>query len=234
MPERKDADANVFLQSIIDRCNTISRSAATRKVLRAARPAIEGALASAGIPLNLDELGDEPRYPAARTVLALPLTLAQQVGKRVVFFLDELQRAVAYTDGEEILQALVDIYSGVSDVVVLVDGSEERALTGLLGQPVQLDKLCGRVAVSPHIPKERWRERLPERFDHVGMTITSGALAAIIDFGAERPYETMAAAQGAALTARALGGEQRESILVDVFEADQGIEVAKRRDNDDA
>jgi ABC-type phosphate transport system ATPase subunit len=233
VPERKDADAGVFLQLIIDRCNTISRAAATaRRVFRATRPAIESALDAAGVPLNLDELGAEPARLATRQILSLPRTLAKQLNRPVVFFMDELQRAIDYTDGAEILEALVDLYSGVSDVVVLVDGSDERILEHMRGAPVQFDKLCDRVAISPRIPKSVWHEALPERFGQVSLTITSDALASIVDFGGELPYQTMAAAQGAALAARRIniGSDHAE---VGMFEADQGIEFARSRLADD-
>ena len=152
VPERKDADAGVFLQQVVDRCNTISRAAATaRRALRVAQPAIESALRAAGIPLNLDELGAKPTPLAARQILSLPRTLATQLDKPVVFFLDELQRAIDYTDGAELLEDLVDIYSAVSHVVVLVDGSDERMLERMRGAPIQFDKLCSRVVIkSPH------------------------------------------------------------------------------------
>ena len=233
VPERKDADARVLLQSIIDRCNTVSRASATRKVLRAARPTIEVALASAGIPLNLDELGAEPAPATAREILALPRTLGDQLGRPVVFFLDEIQRAVDYTDGEEMLEALVDLYSGGrGDVVVLVDGSDDRLLNEMRGAPIQFDKLCARLEISSSIPKQAWREALPGRFDQLSMTLDPDALDAIVEFGAERPYATMAAAQGAALAARRINaGSDRAT--VGAFEADQGIEFARRRLADD-
>ena len=233
VPERKDADARVLLQSIIDRCNTVSHASATRKVLRAARPTIEGALASAGIPLNLDELGAEPAPATAREILALPRTLADQLGRPVVFFLDEIQRAVDYTDGAEMLQALVDIYSGGRrDVVILVDGSDDRLLNEVRGAPIQFDKLCDRLTISATIPKQVWRQTLPNRFEQLSMAIESEALEAIVGFGDERPYATMAAAQGAALAARQLNPGPGHA-AVGAFEADQGIEFARRRLADD-
>ena len=48
----------------------------------------------------------------------------------------------------------------------------------------------------------------------------------IIEFGAERPFETMAAAQGAALAARRINAG-RPQAEIGMFEADQGIEFAK-------
>ena len=88
VPERRDADGGVFLQLIIDRCNTISRAATSRRVLRAARPAIESALRSAGVPLNLEELGAEPAQAATREILSLPFALAEQLGRPVIFFME--------------------------------------------------------------------------------------------------------------------------------------------------
>src|SRR2546425_11770965 len=46
-----------------------------------------------------------------------------------------------------------------------------------------------------------------------GQTFTGDPLAAIVEFGAERPYDTMAAAQGAALAARRIniGSDQAEA-----------------------
>jgi hypothetical protein len=233
VPERKDADAGVFLQQIIDRCNTISRAAATaRRALRVAQPTIENALRAVGIPLNLNEIGAKPAPLATRQILSLPRTLATQLDKPVVFFLDELQRAVDYTDGAELLEALVDIYSAVSDVVVLIDGSNERVLERMRGAPIQFDKLCSRVAISPLIPKTVWRQALPERFERLSLTTTSEALEVIIEFGAERPFETMAAAQGAALAARRINAGKPKA-EIGMFEADQGIEFARRRVADD-
>jgi hypothetical protein len=64
------------------------------------------------------------------------------------------------------------------------------------------------------------------------MAIDSEASDAIVDFGAERPYATMAAAQGAALAARRINtGSNRAAI--GAFEADQGVEFAWRRLADD-
>ena len=190
-------------------------------------------LGSAGIPLNLDELGAEPATSTAREILALPRTLADELGKPVVFFLDEFQRAVDYTDGEEILQAVVDLYSGGSGaVVVLVDGSEDRLLDHMRGAPIQFDKLCNRFAITPSIPKQVWREALPGRFEQLSTTIDPKALDAIVEFGAERPYATMAAAQGAALAARRISVRNAHA-TVGTFEADQAIEFARRRLADD-
>lgn len=100
------------------------------------------------------------------------------------------------------------------------------------GAPIQFDKLCTRLEISSSIPKQVWREALPGRFEQLSMAIESDAIDSIVDFGAERPYATMAAAQGAALTTRRINaGSDRAT--VGAFEADQGIEFARRRLADD-
>jgi len=197
--------------------------------LRAARPLIEKLLGDAGIPLDLSQLGAEPGELPTRTILGLPSSLAKQMGKPIVFFLDELQRAADYVDGEQVLGDLVDIYSGATDVVVLVDGSEERALDRMLGPRVQFGKLCDRLELDPRIPTYTWREALGERFRQAGLELERDALEALIAFGDGRPYPTMTAARYAALNARKLGGGS-----VGTFEAEEGVAEAKRHLEEDA
>lgn len=110
VPER--TDAKDLLQLVVDRCNRISRTAAMRGLLRVARPLIEQTLAAEGIPLDLGQLTAQAGGLPTRKILALPLALAEERGRPVVFFLDELQRAVDYADGEQLLGDLVDLYSG--------------------------------------------------------------------------------------------------------------------------
>jgi hypothetical protein len=227
VPERPDATA--LLQLVVDRCSRISLAATGRRVLRVARPLIEKVLRDQGIPLDLSQLDAEPGALPTRTILSLPARLAEETGKPVVFFLDELQRAVDYGDGEQLLGDLVDLYSGASDVVVLVDGSMERALEGMLGAPVQFGKLCDRLPLEPRIPVYTWREGLPERFRRAGLELQSEALEALVDFGDGRPYATMAAARYAALNARKLGSE-----TVGTFEAEEGVAEARRHLEEDA
>jgi hypothetical protein len=227
VPERPDATA--LLQLVIDRCNRISLASAGRAGWRAARPWIEKLLGEEGIPLDLSELGAEPGPLPTTTILSLPSKLHQQTGQPIVFFLDELQRAVTYADGEEVLGDIVDIYSGATDVVVLVDGSEDRVLDGMFGAPVQFGKLCDRLPLVPTIPARTWREALPERFGQAGLTVEPGALEALVMFGDGRPYATMTAARYAALNARKLGSE-----TVGAFETEEGIAEARRHLDEDA
>ena len=227
VPERPDATA--LLQLVIDRSSRISLAARGRRVLRAARPLIEKVLKDQGIPLDLSQLDDEHGALPTRTILSLPSRLAEETGKPVVLYLDELQRAVDYVDGEEVLGDLVDLYSGGTDVVVLVDGSKERALEGMLGAPIQFGKLCDRLALDPRIPTYTWRESLPERFRQAGLELQAEALEAIVSFGDGRPYATMTAARYAALNARKLGSE-----TVGAFEAEEGVAEARRHLEEDA
>jgi AAA ATPase-like protein len=227
VPESSDAGA--MLQLVVDRCSRISLAAAGRRILRAAQPVIEKVLREEGIPLDLSELGREPEELPTRSILALPRTLADQTGESVVFFLDELQRAADYAYHEQVLGDLVDLYSGASDVVVLVDGSEERTLEGLIGTPVQMGKLCDRLPLEPRIPTYIWRDALPERFGQAGLAIEPEVLEKLVAFGEGRPYDTMTAARYAALNARKLGSD-----AVGMFEVEEGIAEARRHLDEDA
>jgi len=227
VPERPDASA--LLQLVVDRCSRISLAATGRRMLRAARPLIEKVLRDEGIPLDLGQLGPEPGALPTRALLSLPSRLAEEAGEPVVFFLDELQRAVDYADGEQVLGDLVDLYGGATDVVVLVDGSKERALEGMLGAPVQFGKLCDRLSLEPRIPTYTWRESLPGRFRQAGLEVQPEALEALVTFGDGRPYATMTAARYAALNARKLGSE-----IIGAFEAQEGVAEARRHLEEDA
>lgn len=221
VPER--TDARDLLQLVVDRCNRISRTAAMRGLLRVARPLIEQTLAAQGIPLDLSQLGEQAGALPTRKILALPMALAEERDRPVVLFLDELQRAADYVDGEQLLGDLVDLYSGNPNVVVLVDGSDERALDGMLGVPVQFGKLVDRLILDPRIPTDIWRTGLAERFGQAGLELAPEALELLIAFGEGRPYPTMTAARYAALGARKLGG-----VTVSGFDAQMAIDEARR------
>jgi hypothetical protein len=221
VPER--TDAKDLLQLVVDRCNRISRTAAIRGLLRVARPLIEQTLAAEGIPLDLGQLTDQAGALPTRKILALPMALAEERDRPVVFFLDELQRAADYADGEQLLGDLVDIYSGNPNVVVLVDGSDERALDGMLARPVQFGKLVDRLTLDPLIPTDIWRSGLSERFGQAGLELEPEALEKLIAFGEGRPYPTMTASRYAALGARKLG-----SVAVEAFDVQMAIDEARR------
>jgi hypothetical protein len=231
VPER--ADSTALLQLIVDRCNRLSVAAGGRRLLRSARPLAERLLADRGIPLDLSELGAEPGALPTRAILALPRSIAEQTGRSLVLFLDELQRAVGYADGEQVLQDLVDLYGGSTDVVVLVDGSDERVLDGMLGAPVHFGKLCDRLSLSARIvPVSTWRAPLSARFAQAGMQIDEAALDALLDFGDGRPYETMTAARYAALSARKVA-DGDAPVAVAAFDVQMGIDEAERHLADD-
>jgi AAA ATPase-like protein len=230
VPERPDG--TTLLQLIVDRCNRVSLASARRRVLRVARPAVERLLDESGIPLDLSELGAEPGGLPSHTILSLPRSLAEATGRTVVLFLDELQRVTTYLDGEQLLHDLVDLYGGATNVVVLVDGSDERVLSGMLGAPVHFGKLCDRLSLDVTIPRDTWKAALGERFERAGMRLAALACDLLLDFGAGRPYETMTAARYAAFTARMLQGDERPA-PVGEFEAQMGIDEAVRHLGDD-
>ena len=114
-------------------------------------------------------------------------------------------------------------------MIVLVDGSKERALEEMLGPPIQFGKLCDRLRLDPSISTGIWREALPGRFQQAGLELQHDALDAILAFGQEHPYPTMTAARYSALNARKLGSE-----TVGRFEAEEGVAEAKRHLEEDA
>src|SRR3954469_5318173 len=97
-------------------------------------------------------------------ILSLPARRGDALDRPVVFYLDELQRAVDYANGEQLLADLVDVYAGRTAVVVLVDGSRARTLDGLLGALVGFGKLVQRRNLHPTIPLDQWRRPLVEHF----------------------------------------------------------------------
>lgn len=227
VPERPDASA--LLQQIVDQCTRVSLVASGRRVAKVVRPLVERLLAEQGIPLDLSELGaSHARALPSRAVLSLPKSIAAETNSRVVLFLDELQRATSYADGAELLGDLVDLYSGAVGPVVLVDGSDERVLNAMLGAPIHFGKLCDRLTLASTIPHATWLTPLRERFEAAGLAIDADALEALLAFGAGRPYETMAAARYAALSARKLGDAS-----VGPFAVQMGIDEATRRLEDD-
>jgi len=216
-------DGTALLQLVVDRFSRISLASATRRLFKSVRPFIEEVMREHGVPLDLSELDAPQAGPAVEAILSLPARLADEIGRPVVFYLDELQRAVDYDDGDRILHSLVDLYSGNTDVVLLVDGSNERSLDGLMDGPVRFGKLVDRLALEPAIPTRAWREALPERFEKAKLSLDGEALEALLAFGRGRPYATMTASRYAALNARKLG-----TSTVGKFEITEGIAEAGR------
>lgn len=228
VPERKNGDSSDLLRFVIDAVDARWNKDEKRRGLRTAGPALKTIFKSVtGVELNLDELGANPQL-VAREILELPRALAAHIKRPVLLFLDELQRVVDYADGEQLLKDLIDLYAGTSHVMVLVDGSDERALDGMLGEPTQLAKLCERTNLSPVIPQAIWKDALAERLRLADLDVDDEALKMLLTYGRERPYPTMAATQAAALSARDLGNS-----TVDTFDAQMGIDAATKRMRDE-
>jgi hypothetical protein len=227
----ESGNAKSLLQMILDRSLAQNSAVAQgRKLFKAATPLIEKVLSENGIPLDLSEFGSQPAPPqAAATILSLPLELASATGASVVFYLDELQRVVDYAEGEQVLGNFVDLYSGRDEVVLLVDGSSERALEGMMRPPIGFGKLVDRLPLAGEIAASSWREGLPDRFEQARLTLPGDALEELIRFGEGRPYATMSAARYSALNARKLG-----STTVGEFEVKEGIAEARRHLEEDA
>lgn len=226
VPERPDSQA--LLQLIVDACSRISLQARGRAAFRAARPTIEKILGDQGIPLDLSSLGGAAGNLPLRAVLDLPAQIARREKRRAMLFLDELQRVVDYADGDDVLRDLVDLYGGSGDAVVLVDGSDDRALDGMFGSPVHFGKLVDRLTLDPQIPLTSWRAPLTDRFAIAGLVLPDDARERILTWSSGRPYATMAAARYTALSAR-----KTSSDTVAEFDVQMGIDEAKRHLADD-
>jgi AAA+ ATPase superfamily predicted ATPase len=226
VPERPDSRA--LLQLIIDACSRTSLADAGRAALRFARPTIEKVVSEAGVPLDLSTLDREAHELPARKVLSLPVELARRERKRALLFLDELQRVVDYSDGEIVLRDLIDIYGASGDAVVLVDGSHERSLDGMFGEPVHFGKLLDRIELDARIPLTSWREPLTERFSRAGLLLEGASREELLNWSEGRPYATMAAARYTAQSARRTGSE-----VATEFDVRMGIDEAERHLRDD-
>lgn len=192
------------------------------------RPTVEDLLQKAGIPVDLRALEGGALKPAYRTILGVPIAVARIRRRRVLVFFDELQRVVDYEDGEQLLGDLMDLYAGSRHAVVLVDGSDERTVGGMLGAPVHFGKLVDRLNLSHTIPATAWRKPLTERFARAGLSLHVKQRDQLIGWGGGRPYETMAVARHTAFAARKLGLD-----TVTDFDVQMGIDEARRRLDDD-
>ena len=142
VPERRDADARVLLQLIIDRCNTISHAAATRKLLRAARPAIEPCWARpVSRSTSMSSVLSRPRRRRARSWHCHERSPTNWAGRSCSSSTSCSERSTTPT-ARRSSGAGRPLQRRASDVVVLVDGSDDRMLERMRGAPIQFDKLC--------------------------------------------------------------------------------------------
>jgi hypothetical protein len=225
-PEQSSSEG--VCQLIIDRAARLDLERLSRGILKSTIPTIQKVLEDQGIPLDLSQFGADVPRTTRRATLELPLSIAHQQGRKLVLFIDELQRAVDYADGVSLVHDLVDIYSGNKEVVVLVDGSDDRTTEKLMGSPYDLARLAQRLVLPPTIPADQWRRPLLERFARAELSISEERLNRILEFGDGRPYDTMAACLYTSLNARRV-----ESAEVDDFVVENGLEEARARLHED-
>ncbi len=225
-PEQSSAEG--VCQLIIDRAARLDLQRISRDLLKAAVPTVQKLLEEQGVPLDLSRFGADVPDATRRAALELPSTIARRQRCKVVFFIDELQRAVDYADGVGLVHDLVDIYSANPDVVVLVDGSDDRTIEQMMGAPYGLARLAQRVPLAPIIPVDQWRRPLRERFERAALSVSEEHLDRILDFGEGRPYNTMAACLYVGLTAR-----RSRSEAIDDFVLEKGLEEARARLDED-
>ncbi|HEX3518852.1 MAG TPA: hypothetical protein VHT29_07450 [Solirubrobacteraceae bacterium] len=226
VPEQSSAEG--VCQLVIDRAARLDLKRISQGLLKAAVPAVESLLTQQGIPLDLSAFGAAIPDATRRTVLELPLAIARQHECKVALFLDELQRAVDYSDGVGLIRDLGDVYAGNSDVVLLVDGSNERTIERLMGAPYSLARLGQRLALAPTIPADQWRAPLRDRFGRAGLSISEHRLERILEFGEERPYDTMVGCLLVGQNARRV-----QSNAIDDFVLGTGLEEARVRLEED-
>jgi uncharacterized protein (DUF1778 family) len=226
VPEQSSAEG--VCQLLIDRAARLDLKRISQGLLKAAVPAVQSLLAQQGIPLDLSELGAAIPDATRRRVLELPLAVARQHGCKVALFLDELQRAVDYSDGVGLIRDLVDIYAGNPDVVLLVDGSNERTIEQLMGAPYSLARLGQRLALAATIPFDQWRAPLQDRFERAALSISGDRIERILEFGEERPYDTMVGCLLVGQNARRM-----QSDTIDDFVLSNGLEEARARLKED-
>lgn len=223
VPEHRDG-AKELLRGIVAACEKVTLRDEAKKLARALRPTLELLLRGVGLSTDFGDFFADPSSLSQRQVLMLPVALARTAQRPVLLFLDELQRVAAHEDGGlKLLADLVDLYSAQRDVVVLVDGSEERLLDELFDE-AQLDKLLRRRELALTIAHVEWRAALPDRFRQAELEIDADSLEKLITFGGGRPFDTMLVCQYAALTASRLG-----TGTVTEFDVDGAI-VAARKD----
>jgi hypothetical protein len=230
VPARDNGLSFELLQLIVDKCGTAAQSVTKRKLLRATRPVIEEILKRQGLPLDLRELGAEPALTTVRRVISLPFHAARDLDRKVIFYLDELQRVADYADGDTFISDLVDVYANTEaadHVTVLVNGSDTRALD-LLDRDLRLGKLCKRFELGSTIPAGEWRSGLRDHYKRAALEIADDALEMLIEFGDERPYPTMLAARNSGFSAQEVGGS-----IVDVPAVTFGIDEAERQLRDE-
>lgn len=222
VPEGVESLAGM-IDEVVRRVHANTTADERRRLLESARDMWGAYLESKGLRRPTDQ--DAPT-PLQRELLALPLALAAQKDTPVVVFVDELQRVVEAGEdaSSSVLRDIVDLYSGNPEVRWLVDGSEERVLGELYDGRAQLGKLLVRRSILPTIPADLWRAALPDRFARLELPITKEHLERIIDLGAERPWETMVAAQEVAMAARQYNDDEVSDLALD-----DGLTVARQR-----
>lgn len=94
---------------------------------------------------------------------------------------------------------------------------------------LSLARLGQRLALAPTIPADQWRAPLHDRFGRAGLLISEHRLERILEFGEERPYDTMVGCLLVGQNARRV-----QSDAIDDFVLSTGLEEARvRLDEDD-
>ncbi len=169
------------------------------------------------------ELAIHPGYSARdperalRMALELPQRIAERDGKRLVFFIDELQEIAdsgnAYGDPDRLMRFLRETLHGSERVTALFAGSMEHMMRDLFTNRQRAFYGFGGFMKLTPILADEWRVGLPERFAEDGCTVDESALNRMIELGELHPRAIMLIAQQVHLA----------SIEVDTHTIDVGL-----------
>lgn len=220
-------DASLLWTRVAAECKRSSPADGAKRAWNVFRPAVLEYFKGEGLTVDLPKLEADPASASSRAALTFPLAVAEARGVPLVFFLDELQRVVDY--GAAVIADLVDLYgTRAPGASLLVDGSVERTLDQLIGEPHHLGKVAPRETLPERIPTTQWRHPLTDRFGRLGLSIEEFALQRLLAWGDGRPYATVAAASEAAFSVR-----KADATHITDLDVEYAIPAARRRIDDD-
>ena len=136
---------------------------------------------------------------ALRMALELPQRIAEQDGKRLILFIDELQEIAdgggAYGDPDGLMRFMRETLHGSELVTALVAGSMEHMMRDLFtNRQRAFYGFGGCMDLTPILPGE-WRTGLVERFAEDNCQVEDNALDRMIELGGLHPRAIMLIAQ---------------------------------------
>jgi hypothetical protein len=126
--------------------------------------------------------------------LLLPQRVAEQDGRPVAVFLDELQELAApaapFGDSERLQARMRAIFQRSGQVSFLFAGSLDHSMRQIFRPEAPLGGFGGSYALSEIAPEE-WERGLSERFESASVAVDGALLARIVELGSGHPRTTM-------------------------------------------